>query len=282
MRVPFLKAPSLIAQTGARVRNDLRNAACVRVLLVLALLCVAPPLAAAPATYTGEAPVNSQSDAERSGAIKNALAKVVIERSGDAGILARDEVAKAVAKAEQYVLQYRYRRDAVVDPASNAPSMQLILVAEFDRAAVDRMLDGLGLGSAQTSAPVSAAPVDHRIWISGIRSAEDYARGMGYLARTARDCALLLNAMAGHDARDSTSVDRPAEDYARGMGYLARQVMVREAWPLEARGDGILVTAAVAGDFSRWLARLGEEAVLQVNSANPPIDGIDATLVLQP
>jgi len=204
---------------------------------------MAPPLVAAPATYTGEAPVNSQSDAERSGAIKNALAKVVIERSGDAGILARDEVAKAVAKAEQYVLQYRYRRDAVVDPASNAPSMQLILVAEFDRAAVDRMLDGLGLGSAQTSAPVSAAPVDHRIWISGIRS---------------------------------------AEDYARGMGYLARQAMVREAWPLEARGDGILVKVAVAGDFSRWLARLGEEAVLQVNSANPPIDGIDATLVLQP
>ncbi|HNV08739.1 DUF2066 domain-containing protein [Dokdonella sp.] len=215
----------------------------MRVLLVFALLCVAPPLVAAPATYTGEAPVNSQSDAERSGAIKNALAKVVIERSGDAGILARDEVAKAVAKAEQYVLQYRYRRDAVVDPASNAPSMQLILVAEFDRAAVDRMLDGLGLGSAQTSAPVSAAPVDHRIWISGIRS---------------------------------------AEDYARGMGYLARQAMVREAWPLEARGDGILVKVAVAGDFSRWLARLGEEAVLQVNSANPPIDGIDATLVLQP
>jgi polyhydroxyalkanoate synthase len=43
-----------------------------------------------------------------------------------------------------------------------------------------------------------------------------------------------------------------------------------------------LVKVAVAGDFSRWLARLGEEAVLQVNSANPPIDGIDATLVLQP
>ncbi|TAH40214.1 MAG: DUF2066 domain-containing protein [Gammaproteobacteria bacterium] len=243
MRVPVLNAPSLFALTWAKVRNDLWNAACACVLLVLALLCMATPLAAAPATYTGESPVNSQSEAERSGAIKNALAKVVIERSGDAGILARDEVAKAVAKAEQYVLQYRYRRDAVVDPASNAAGMQLILVAEFDRAAVDRMLDGLGLGSGQTSTPVSAAAVDHRIWISGIHS---------------------------------------AEDYARGMGYLTRQAMVREAWPLEARGDGILVKVAVAGDFSRWLVRLGEEAVLQVNSANPPIDGIDATLVLQP
>jgi aspartyl-tRNA(Asn)/glutamyl-tRNA(Gln) amidotransferase subunit A len=37
----------------------------------------------------------------------------------------------------------------------------------------------------------------------------------GAFARTAEDCALLLNAMAGHDPRDSTSLDRPVEDYAR-------------------------------------------------------------------
>jgi aspartyl-tRNA(Asn)/glutamyl-tRNA(Gln) amidotransferase subunit A len=35
----------------------------------------------------------------------------------------------------------------------------------------------------------------------------------GPLARTAEDCALLLGAMAGHDPKDSTSVDRPVEDY---------------------------------------------------------------------
>ncbi len=37
----------------------------------------------------------------------------------------------------------------------------------------------------------------------------------GAFARTAEDCALLLSAMAGHDARDATSLDRPREDYAR-------------------------------------------------------------------
>ena len=37
----------------------------------------------------------------------------------------------------------------------------------------------------------------------------------GAFARTADDCALLLTAMAGHDARDATSLDRPAEDYRR-------------------------------------------------------------------
>src|SRR6185369_10208671 len=39
----------------------------------------------------------------------------------------------------------------------------------------------------------------------------------GPFAQTAEDCALLLNAMAGHDARDATSLDRPKEDYARRL-----------------------------------------------------------------
>ena len=39
----------------------------------------------------------------------------------------------------------------------------------------------------------------------------------GPMAKSAEDCALLLNAMAGFDARDSTSLERPAEDCARGL-----------------------------------------------------------------
>ncbi|MCP2936808.1 amidase family protein, partial [Salmonella enterica subsp. enterica serovar Typhimurium] len=37
----------------------------------------------------------------------------------------------------------------------------------------------------------------------------------GPMAHTAEDCALLLNAFAGFDERDSTSLQRPAEDYTR-------------------------------------------------------------------
>jgi len=40
----------------------------------------------------------------------------------------------------------------------------------------------------------------------------------GPFARTAQDLGLLLNAMAGHDPRDSTSLPRPAEDYTRLLG----------------------------------------------------------------
>lgn len=40
----------------------------------------------------------------------------------------------------------------------------------------------------------------------------------GPMARSAEDLGLLLNVMAGHDPRDSTSLERPAEDYNRSLG----------------------------------------------------------------
>ncbi|WP_395822542.1 Asp-tRNA(Asn)/Glu-tRNA(Gln) amidotransferase subunit GatA [Collimonas sp.] len=39
----------------------------------------------------------------------------------------------------------------------------------------------------------------------------------GPIAQTAEDCALLLNAMTGFDARDSTSLERPKEDFSRDL-----------------------------------------------------------------
>ena len=39
----------------------------------------------------------------------------------------------------------------------------------------------------------------------------------GPMAKSAEDCAILLNTMAGFDPRDSTSLDRPREDYSRDL-----------------------------------------------------------------
>ena len=43
----------------------------------------------------------------------------------------------------------------------------------------------------------------------------------GPLAHSAADCAVLLNAMAGFDERDSTSLERPQEDYCRELNTPA-------------------------------------------------------------
>ncbi|MEM2904976.1 MAG: Asp-tRNA(Asn)/Glu-tRNA(Gln) amidotransferase subunit GatA [Candidatus Bathyarchaeia archaeon] len=60
---------------------------------------------------------------------------------------------------------------------------------------------------------------------------------IGPLARSVRDCALLLQAIAGHDARDNTSVKRAAVDY---LGQLRLSVEgLRIGVPKEFMGAGV-------------------------------------------
>jgi aspartyl-tRNA(Asn)/glutamyl-tRNA(Gln) amidotransferase subunit A len=59
----------------------------------------------------------------------------------------------------------------------------------------------------------------------------------GPMAQTAEDCALLLNAMTGHDARDSTSLERPAEDFGRDLGNQLQGLKI--GIPREYFGRGL-------------------------------------------
>ena len=59
----------------------------------------------------------------------------------------------------------------------------------------------------------------------------------GPMARTAEDCALLLQAMAGFDVKDSTSVDRPVDDY---VGQLNQPLTgLRIGLPKEYFSEGL-------------------------------------------
>ncbi len=59
----------------------------------------------------------------------------------------------------------------------------------------------------------------------------------GAMARSAEDCALLLQAMAGFDPRDSTSAERPVDDY---LAALARPLEgLRVGLPREYFGEGL-------------------------------------------
>jgi aspartyl-tRNA(Asn)/glutamyl-tRNA(Gln) amidotransferase subunit A len=59
----------------------------------------------------------------------------------------------------------------------------------------------------------------------------------GPMAKSAEDCALLLNAMAGFDTRDSTSLDRPVEDYGRDLEKPLAGVRI--GLPREFFGEGM-------------------------------------------
>lgn len=213
----------------------------VALIAVAFALLASPMLRAAPPTYTGEAPVDSQSDDDRLEALKIALANVIIDQTGDAGVLSRSDVAAQLAKADRYMLQFKYRQNP---GAADTGAPKMTLIVEFDATAVDRMLQGLGLASAGVAgAPIDATPADVTVWIGGIRS---------------------------------------ADDYARVIGYLAKSNLVKSTQPRQARGDGMLVRLSLATDLKHFLDAVSMERQLSVVNGAPPVDGIDATLALGP
>jgi aspartyl-tRNA(Asn)/glutamyl-tRNA(Gln) amidotransferase subunit A len=68
----------------------------------------------------------------------------------------------------------------------------------------------------------------------------------GPMAKSAEDCALLLNAMAGFDPRDSTSLERPTEDYARDLEKPLAGLRI--GLPKEFFGDGMDADVRAAVD----------------------------------
>jgi len=82
----------------------------------------------------------------------------------------------------------------------------------------------------------------------------------GPMAKSAADLALLLNAMAGFDARDSTSLERPKEDYARDLGLSLQSLRI--GLPKEFAGDGVEPGVRGAVDQAvRWFEAQGAKTV---------------------
>jgi aspartyl-tRNA(Asn)/glutamyl-tRNA(Gln) amidotransferase subunit A len=85
----------------------------------------------------------------------------------------------------------------------------------------------------------------------------------GPFARTVRDTAILLRSMAGHDPKDTTSVDRPVPDYeaALGKSIKGRKIGI----PKEYRVDGMAAEIdQLWQQGAQWLRAAGAE-VLEVS-----------------
>lgn len=85
---------------------------------------------------------------------------------------------------------------------------------------------------------------------------------VGPLARTAEDCALVLQAIAGHDPRDATSAPRPVDDYAAALVARADLRGLRIGVPAEFFGEGLAPEVATSCRAALDAAReLGAELV---------------------
>ncbi|HEY8013463.1 MAG TPA: amidase, partial [Dongiaceae bacterium] len=82
----------------------------------------------------------------------------------------------------------------------------------------------------------------------------------GPLARSVEDAALMLQVMAGHDPKDSTSVDLPVPDYRAGLGAGVKGLRI--GIPREYRMDGM--ASEIDGLWAKgaeWLKAAGAEIV---------------------
>jgi aspartyl-tRNA(Asn)/glutamyl-tRNA(Gln) amidotransferase subunit A len=82
----------------------------------------------------------------------------------------------------------------------------------------------------------------------------------GPFARTVRDAAILLTSMAGHDPRDTTSVDLPVPDYQAAVGKSIKDMKI--GVPKEYRVPGMAAEIDKLWEQgAQWLKAAGAEVV---------------------
>ena len=101
----------------------------------------------------------------------------------------------------------------------------------------------------------------------------------GPMAKSAADLALLLNAMAGFDPRDSTSLEREKEDYSRSLNLPLKGLRI--GLPREYFGEGIDPDVRKAVEESvRWYVSQGATTV-EVELPNAKL-GVPVYYVIAP
>src|SRR5258708_7783802 len=82
----------------------------------------------------------------------------------------------------------------------------------------------------------------------------------GPIARSVRDAAILMRSMAGHDPKDTTSVNRPVPDYESSVGKSVKGMKI--GIPKEYRLDGMPAEIEkLWSDGAAWLKAAGAELV---------------------
>src|SRR5467141_4002556 len=133
--------------------------------------------------------------------------------------------------------------------------------------AADSAFGGLGTDTggsirqpAALSGVVGLKPTYGRVSRFGVVAFASSLDQVGPLTKTVRDSALIMNAMAGHDPLDSTSLNEPVPDYTKNLGGDLKGM--RLGLPKEYMIEGIDPQVKSAVDVAiKQLQSLGAEIV---------------------
>jgi aspartyl-tRNA(Asn)/glutamyl-tRNA(Gln) amidotransferase subunit A len=85
----------------------------------------------------------------------------------------------------------------------------------------------------------------------------------GPFARSVHDAAILLGSMAGHDPKDTTSVDRPVPDYAAAVGRSIKGMRI--GIPKEYRVDGMPAEIDALWEQGRAWVKAAGAALVEIS-----------------
>ncbi|HVC48877.1 MAG TPA: Asp-tRNA(Asn)/Glu-tRNA(Gln) amidotransferase subunit GatA [Burkholderiales bacterium] len=91
----------------------------------------------------------------------------------------------------------------------------------------------------------------------------------GPMGRTAEDCAILLNTMAGFDPRDSTSINRPSEDYVQSLSAPLQGLKI--GLPKEYFTAGLSAEIAQSIEVACEVLRREGAEIQEISLPNSPV-----------
>ncbi len=189
----------------------------------------------------------------------------VVERLADAGAVCIgktncDEFAMGGSNEHSHFGAVRNPWDLDAIPGGSSGGSAAAVAAGLVPAATGTDTGGSVRQPAAFCGITGLKPTYGRVSRYGIIAYASSLDQAGVMASSAEDCATMLSAIAGFDARDSTSVERPTEDFARDLGQPVRGMRI--GVPREFFGQGLAddVRAAVQAALET-LRGLGAELV---------------------
>ena len=189
----------------------------------------------------------------------------VVERCRDAGLVMlgktnMDEFAMGSSNETSYFGKVRNPWDLERVPGGSSGGSAAAVAARLAPAATGTDTGGSIRQPAALTGICGLKPTHGLVSRYGMIAFASSLDQAGPMAHTAEDLGLLMNVMAGFDARDSTSLERPAEDYLRHLGEGVQGLRI--GLPKEFFAEGL--SADVARSIEAAVAeyrRLGATVV---------------------
>ncbi|MEL7487594.1 MAG: Asp-tRNA(Asn)/Glu-tRNA(Gln) amidotransferase subunit GatA [Pseudomonadota bacterium] len=150
--------------------------------------------------------------------------------------------------------------DAKLTPGGSSGGSSAAVAARLCAAATGTDTGGSIRQPASLTGTVGVKPTYGRCSRWGVVAFASSLDQAGPIAQDVRDSAIMLQSMAGHDKRDSTSIDRPVPDYEAALGQSVKGLKI--GVPKEYRIDGMPAEIEkLWADGVAWMKDAGCEIV---------------------